>query len=242
MNLLYGRNAVVEYLKSGEPIKKILLEGCAESHGDLLPLLKAGDIPFQFVDKAMLNRLCDGRHQGVVAYVEEFTYAEVDDILKTAETRGEAPFLLALDSLEDPHNLGALIRSAEAVGVHGVIIPARRSAQVTPTVVKVSAGATAHMAIARVPNLVQTLKYLQKKDCWIWGADMKGLDVRKADLSGALVWVLGGEGKGLSRLVRETCDEIISLPMRGKTGSLNVSVAGGILLYETFLRRIPDIY
>jgi 23S rRNA (guanosine2251-2'-O)-methyltransferase len=202
--------------------------------------LQADGIPYHFVEKATLNRLCEGRHQGVMAYVEEFSYAGLEDILAMAETRGEAPFIVALDGVEDPHNLGALIRTAEAAGVHGVIIPARRSAGVTPAVVKVSAGAAAHIAVARVSNLVQTLKILQKKGCWIWGADMAGRDVRHIDLSGAVVWVLGSEGKGLSRLVRETCDEVVGLPMHGQTSSLNVSVAGGILLYQTYLARIPE--
>ncbi|MCL1852606.1 MAG: 23S rRNA (guanosine(2251)-2'-O)-methyltransferase RlmB [Peptococcaceae bacterium] len=236
--VLYGRNAVLEYLKSGETIKKVLLE--TGRHMDMVSLLQTHGVAYQFVDKSALNRLCDGRHQGVAAYVEAFHYVDVDDILAVARTRGEEPFILALDGVEDPHNLGALLRTAEAVGVHGVIIPARRSVQVTPAVVKVSVGAAAHLAVARVTNLVQSLKNLQNQGCWIWGADMDGLDVRKADLTGALVWVLGGEGKGLSRLIRETCDQIVSLPMRGKTGSLNVSVAGGVLLYETFLRRIPE--
>ena len=269
--LLYGRNAVLEYLKSGEPVQKVLLERSGpdrhkksglhegsdktssgntssastshenpERHADIIALLTASDIPYHFVEKTTLNRLCDGRHQGVAAYIEKFSYAQLDDILAVAEARGEAPFIIALDGVEDPHNLGALIRTAEAAGVHGIIIPARRSAGVTPAAVKVSAGAAAHIAVAQVPNLVQTLKILQKKGCWVWGADMNGIDVRNIDLSGAIVWVLGSEGKGLSRLTRETCDEIVSLPMHGQTSSLNVSVAGGILMYQTYLRKIPD--
>ncbi|MCL1790591.1 MAG: 23S rRNA (guanosine(2251)-2'-O)-methyltransferase RlmB [Peptococcaceae bacterium] len=240
--ILYGRNAVLEYLKSGEAMKKVLLERdkFSDTTSDIVALLRDCGVPYRFVDRTTLNRLCEGRHQGVIAYVEEFSYRDVDDILEAARAQGEDPFILALDGVEDPHNLGALIRTAEAAGVHGVIIPARRSARVTPAVVKVSAGAAAHVAVARVTNLVQTLKYLQNQGCWIWGAEMDGLDVRKVDLTGSLVWVLGSEGKGLSRLVRESCDQIVSLPMKGKTGSLNVSVAGGVLLYETFLRRIPE--
>lgn len=195
-------------------------------------------IPFQFVDKVALDRLAEkANHQGVLAYVAARDYAEVEDILALAKEKSEEPFILVLDEIEDPHNLGALIRTADAAGVHGVIIPKRRSVSLTSTVAKTSAGAVEHVLVARVGNLVQTLEALKKAGCWVSGAEVGGTEVYSADLTGSRVIVIGSEGKGLSRLLKETCDEIVSLPMKGQVNSLNASVAGSILLYEVVRQR-----
>jgi len=237
-SVLVGHNAVLEYLKTERPVKKVLLAADTGRNADIVALLKKKGITHQFVQKAVLDRMANGeRHQGVLAYIEAYAYVDLDTILEIAANREEPPFILALDGLEDPHNLGALVRTAEAVGVHGIVIPNRRSVDVTPTVIKISAGAAAHIAVARVTNLVQALKKLQEAGCWISGAEHNGKDIEKADLSGPRVIAVGSEGKGLSRLVRETCDEIVTLSMRGKINSLNASVAGGILLYQSFLQR-----
>ncbi|EHL07916.1 23S rRNA (guanosine2251-2'-O)-methyltransferase [Desulfitobacterium sp. LBE] len=238
--IVYGRNAVWELLQSGKPVNKLLLqaEGTAGRFQDIVSHARAQKIPFQFVDKAALDRLTEkAKHQGILAYVAPREYAEVDDILALAGEKGEDPFILVLDEVEDPHNLGALIRTADAAGVHGVIIPKRRSVSLTATVAKTSAGAVEHVLVARVGNLVQTLKDLQKAGCWVSGAEAEGTEVYRSDLTGARVIVIGSEGKGLSRLVKETCDEIVSLPMKGRINSLNASVAGSILMYEVLRQR-----
>lgn len=238
--IIYGRNSVWELLQSGKPVNKILFqsEGTGGRFQDIVSHARGQQIPFQFVDKAALDRLTEkAKHQGIVAYVAPREYAEVDDILALAQEKGEEPFILVCDEVEDPHNLGALIRTADAVGAHGVVIPKRRSVSLTATVAKTSAGAIEHVLVARVGNLVQTLKELKKAGCWVSGAEAGGQDVYDSDLTGSRVLVIGSEGKGLSRLVRETCDEIISLPMKGKVNSLNASVAGSILLYEIHRQR-----
>lgn len=238
--IVYGRNPVWELLQSGKPVNKLLFqsEGTGGRFQDMVSHARQHKIPFQFVDKQALDRVTEkANHQGVLAYVSPREYAEVEDILALARTKGEEPFILVLDEVEDPHNLGALIRTADAAGVHGVIIPKRRSVSVTATVAKTSAGAVEHVLVARVGNLVQTLKELQKEGCWISGAEAGGKEVYSSDLTGARVIVVGSEGKGLSRLVKETCDEVVSLPMKGQVNSLNASVAGSILLYEALRQR-----
>jgi 23S rRNA (guanosine2251-2'-O)-methyltransferase len=238
--IVYGRNAVWELLQSGKPINKVLFqsEGTGGRFQDMVSHARERRIPFQFVDKTALDRVTEkAKHQGVLAYVSPREYAEVDDILALAREKGEDPFILVLDEVEDPHNLGALIRTADASGVHGVIIPKRRSVSLTSTVAKTSAGAVEHVLVARVGNLVQTLEELKKAGCWVSGAEAGGADVYSSDLTGSRVVVIGSEGKGLSRLVKETCDEIVSLPMKGKVNSLNASVAGSILLYEVLRQR-----
>ena len=238
--MVYGKNPVLELLKSGKPINKVLLltEGPGGRNQEIISLLQARTIPYQFVDHQTLDRLTNReRHQGMLAYVAAREYATLEDILAVAEERQEAPFILMLDEIEDPHNLGALLRTVDAVGAHGVIIPKRRSVALTGTVAKTSAGAVEHVAVARVSNLVQTLKELKKKGCWVSGAEAGGKDAFEADLTGPRVIVIGSEGKGISRLLRETCDEIVSLPMRGKVTSLNASVAGSVLLYEVLRQR-----
>lgn len=238
--LVYGKNSVLELLKSGKPVNKVLLlsDGSSGRNQDVVSALRERRIPFQFVDRQTLDRLTNHeRHQGMVAYVAAREYVEVDDILDWAKECQEDPFILMVDEIEDPHNLGALLRTVDAVGAHGVIIPKRRSVALTGTVAKTSAGAVEHVRVARVSNLVQTLQTLKKKGCWVSGAEAGGNDVFEADLTGPRVIVIGSEGKGISRLLRENCDEIVSLPMKGKVTSLNASVAGAVLLYEVLRQR-----
>jgi 23S rRNA (guanosine2251-2'-O)-methyltransferase len=238
--IIYGRNSLQELLQSGKPINKVLFQTETQNrrNQDLIALLKERGIPFQFVDRVTLDRLSkQGVHQGVLAYIAAQEYSSLGDILSTALAKGEDPLILVLDEISDPHNLGAMLRTVNAVGAHGVVIPKRRSVALTGTVAKVSAGAVAYVKVARVSNLVQALKQLRKEGCWISGADAGGTDAFKADLKGPRVLVVGAEGQGLSRLVRETCDEIISLPMYGEITSLNAAVAGSVLLYEIIRQR-----
>ncbi|NLP44920.1 MAG: 23S rRNA (guanosine(2251)-2'-O)-methyltransferase RlmB [Peptococcaceae bacterium] len=239
-NIICGRNAVLELLKANQPVHKILLrsEKSAGRNSDILSLAKEKGIPYQFVDNSVLNKHSFGeKHQGVVAFTAAKEYVTPQDILELAREKGEDPFILVLDEIEDPHNLGALLRTADAAGVHGVIIPKRRSAGLTPAVARASAGALAYVPVARVSNLVQTLKYLQEQGCWVSGAEMGGQSIYQTDLTGPRVLVIGGEDKGLGRLVKDTCDEIISLPMCGKITSLNASVAGSLIMYEVRRQR-----
>lgn len=239
--IVYGKNPVVELLKSGKPINKILLLADSQNsrYQEILTILKKRYIPYQFADRQTLDRLTNReRHQGLLAYVAAREYASVDDILAVAEKRQEDPFILMLDEIEDPHNLGALLRTVDAVGAHGVIIPKRRSVALTGTVAKTSAGAVEHVAVARVSNLVQTIQELKKRGCWVSGAEAGGKDAFTADLTGPRVIVIGSEGKGISRLLRENCDELVSLPMRGNVSSLNASVAGSVLLYAVLRQRV----
>ena len=190
------------------------------------------------IRKFPLRRLSGGAtHQGIVAFAAAKDYSTVDDILEYAESRGEAPFVVVLDEVEDPHNLGAIIRTAECAGVHGIIIPKRRSAGLSYTVAKASAGAIEYMRVARVTNIAVTLDELKEKGVWVYGADMDGTDYDECDFSGACAIVIGNEGKGISRLVREKCDVIASLPMKGQINSLNASVAAGILMYKAMKNR-----
>jgi 23S rRNA (guanosine2251-2'-O)-methyltransferase len=239
--IVYGKNPVVELLRSGKPVNKVVLlsEGSNTRNQEILTLLQERNIPYQYVERQVLDRLAQReRHQGMLAYVAAREYAEVDDMLALAEKQQEPPFILMLDEIEDPHNLGALLRTVDAVGAHGVIIPKRRSVSLTGTVAKTSAGAVEHVLVARVSNLVQTVKDLKKKGCWVAGAEAGGKDAFTADLTGPRVIVIGSEGKGISRLLRENCDEIVSLPMMGKVTSLNASVAGSVMLYEVLRQRI----
>ena len=238
--IVYGRNSVKELLQANKPVNKVLFqtEARGERNQVFISLLRERGIPYQFVDRQTMDRLAGGeRHQGVLAYIAAQDYAEVEDILALARSRQEEPLILVLDEMEDPHNLGALLRTVDAVGGHGVIIPKRRSVPLTGIVAKTSAGAVEHVLVARVGNLVQTIKELKEQGCWVAGADMGGKDIFKADLTGPRVLVIGSEGRGLSRLVKETCDEIVSIPMRGWISSLNASVAGSVLLYETMRQR-----
>lgn len=241
-DVLVGRNAVTEALKSGRGINKLwIASGDREgSVAEIAALAKEHGIVVQYVERAKIESLAGGhRHQGVLAYVAPVPYAELDDILKAAEEKGEAPFLVLLDELEDPHNLGALLRTADATGVHGILIPKRRSVSLNATVAKTSAGAVEYVPVARIGNIAQTLKKLKEKGFWVAGADMDGEKAYyEADLTGPLVLVVGSEGRGMSRLTKEACDFIVSMPMVGRINSLNASVAGSILMYESMRQRL----
>lgn len=241
-DVLVGRNAVTEALKSGRGINKLwIASGDREgSVAEIAALAKERGIVVQYVERAKIESLAGGhRHQGVLAYVAPVPYAELDDILKAAEEKGEAPFLVLLDELEDPHNLGALLRTADATGVHGILIPKRRSVSLNATVAKTSAGAVEYVPVARIGNIAQTLKKLKEKGFWVAGADMDGEKAYyEADLTGPLVLVVGSEGKGMSRLTKEACDFIVRMPMVGRINSLNASVAGSILMYESMRQRL----
>ncbi len=239
-DVLVGRNAVTEALKSGRGINKLwIASGDREgSVAEIAALAKERGIVVQYVERAKIEALAGGhRHQGVLAYVAPVPYAELEDILKAAEAKGEAPFIVLLDELEDPHNLGALLRTADATGVHGILIPKRRSVSLNATVAKTSAGAVEYVPVARIGNIAQTLKKLKEKGFWVAGADMDGEKAYyEADLTGPLV--LGSEGKGMSRLTKEACDFIVRMPMVGRINSLNASVAGSILMYESMRQRL----
>ena len=235
-----GRNAVMEAYRSGKTIDKLfILDGCQD--GPIKSILREArkrDTLIKFVSKEKLDSLSfHEKHQGVVAIAAAYEYATVEDLFKKAEEKGEAPFFILCDEIEDPHNLGAIIRTANLAGAHGVIIPKRRSASLNFTVGKTSAGALEYVPVARVANLASTIDELKEKNIWIYGADMDGSDYRSVDYSGGVALVIGSEGRGMSRLVREKCDFIVSLPMRGKINSLNASVAAGILMYEAASHR-----
>lgn len=236
-----GRNPILEILKTDKEIEKIyVLKG--ELKGSINKIMGiAGDkkIPIQHVDKNKLDLLSDGNiHQGVVASVTSYEYVEIDDILEKAKEKNEDPFILILDEIEDPHNLGAIIRTAECAGVHGVIIPKRRSASINQTVYKSSAGAVEHMLVSKVTNISNTIAELKDKGLWIYGADMAGENYYyQTKLDGAIGLVIGSEGKGISRLVKENCDVLVKIPMLGKISSLNASNAASILIYEVLKQR-----
>lgn len=239
-DLIIGRNAVTELLKSGREIDTLFVARGEKGGtvGRIIAECKEKGAVVKDVDRKKLDFMCGhSNHQGVAATCAAHDYSTVEEILAVAEERGEAPFIVACDGVEDPHNLGAIIRTAEATGVHGIIIPKRRSASLNYTVGKTSAGALEYMKVARVPNLAAALEDLKKKGIWIYGADMDGEDARSIDTSGAAVLVIGSEGDGISRIVREKCDFIISLKMKGQINSLNASVAGGVLMYEFAYRR-----
>lgn len=240
---IYGRHPVLEALRAGRAINKILLAEGVSSR-QLAPLLAAArqqGVPVQQVPRRKLDELAPAAvHQGVAAAVAARAYAEVTDLLARARARGEMPFLVVLDGLEDPHNLGSILRTADAVGAHGVIIPKRRSAQLTPAAVKASAGAAEHVPVARVTNIARTLEELKAEGLWVVGTDAQATqDYRTADYTVPLALVVGSEGRGMSRLVRETCDVLVRLPMVGRLTSLNAAVAAALLMYEVFRARHP---
>lgn len=241
--MIEGRNAVLEAFRSGRTIDRLLvLDGCKD--GPVLTIIreakKHGCI-LDFVGKERLSRLSEtGKHQGVIAFAAAYAYAEVEDMLKAAEDRGEDPFLILLDGIEDPHNLGALIRTANVAGAHGVIIPKRRAVGLTAAVARTSAGALNYTPVARVTNLVRTMEELKQKGIWFVCADMDGEPMYSLNLTGPVGLVVGSEGEGVSRLVRENCDFVAGIPMKGEITSLNASVAGGILAYEIVRQRIQN--
>ena len=244
-DVIAGRNSVGEALKSGRPLNKLFIAK-GERHGSLRELAgiaKDKGILVQEVEPQRLAQLAPGqRHQGVVAMASPVEYAEVEDILAAAEAKGEAPLLVVLDELEDPHNLGAVLRSVDAAGAHGVIIPKRRSCPLSTTVAKTSAGAVEYVPVARVSNLAQTLDKLKKAGIWVAGCDMDGTEnYFEASLKGPLALVIGGEGRGLGRLVKEHCDFLVRIPMQGHVNSLNASVACSLVLYEAVRQRLQNV-
>ena len=235
-----GRNAVLEAFRSGQTIDKVyLLDGCQD--GPIRTILreaKKTDCLIQFVKKERLDQLSEtGTHQGAIAIIAAYEYAEVSDILDKAKEKGEAPFIFILDNIEDPHNLGAIIRTANQAGAHGVIIPKRRAVGLTATVARTSAGALNYTPVARVTNITQTIEDLKKEGMWFVCADMDGEVMYKMNLTGPIGVVIGSEGDGVSKLVREHCDMIASIPMKGDIDSLNASVAAGILAFEILRQR-----
>ena len=238
--LIVGRNAVLEALKSGRELNSLLVAKGERngSIGRILADCRDKKIVIKEVDKRKLDFLCgQGNHQGVAAYAAAHTYAELDDLFALAEERGEQPFFILCDEIEDPHNLGAIIRTAEAAGAHGIIIPKRHGAALTWAVAKAAAGALEYLPVVRVTNLAATAETLKEKGVWLYSADMDGKPWCETDFSGAVGLIIGAEGKGVSRLLREKSDFIVSLPMKGKINSLNASVAAGILMYEIARQR-----
>lgn len=236
-----GRNACIEAFRAGKAIDKIfILDGCQD--GPMLTIKreakKAGTV-IRYVEKERLDEMSQtGKHQGVIAYAAAYDYAEVSDILALAIERGEDPFVLILDNIEDPHNLGAIIRTAHQAGAHGVIIPKNRAVGLTATVARTSAGALNYLPVAKVTNISKTIEDLKKEGIWFVCADMDGEQMYKLNLKGPIGLVIGSEGDGVSRLVKEKCDFIASIPMKGQIDSLNASVAAGILAYEIVRQRI----
>jgi len=239
--IVYGRNTVLESIQSGRSIDRLLfieqghVEGSAQK---ILTLAKEKRIQVKFVTREKMNQLShNGKHQGVLAYIAAHTYATLEDIFAQAEKKEEPPFIVILDGIEDPHNLGAIIRSAYCAGVHGIVIPKNRAVALTATVAKTSAGAIEYLPVCKVTNIARTLELLKEKGLWITGADVEGTNMYDVDLKGAVALVIGSEGKGIGRLVKEKCDFLASIPMTGDIGSLNASVAAGILMYEAVRQR-----
>ncbi len=238
--IIYGRNAVTEALRSGSAIDTVFVQKGVTGLGKLIALAKENGAVVKDATADRLNELTGGgKHGGVAAVAAATEYATVEDILAVSEAAGTAPFIIIADEIQDPHNLGAIIRTAEAAGADGVIIPKRRSAGLTATVFKTSAGAASWVRIARVSNLTETIKLLKSKGIWVYGAEADGEPFRSADLSGPAALVIGSEGSGLGRLVRENCDMILSIDMYGRINSLNASVSAGILMYEFVRNRHP---
>lgn len=245
-HILAGRHAVVEAIKAGRGINRILLaDGLrGPSVHELRDLARENGVTVDVVSRAKLDAAVpEGvRHQGVLAYVAPVAYVAVEEIIAAARERGEDPLLLLLDGIEDPQNLGALLRTADAAGVHGILLPRRHSVPLTETVARVSAGALEYVPVARIGNIAQTMRALKEQGFWIAGADMAGEEMYdRANLTGALVLVIGSEGRGMSRLTRDLCDFTVRLPMRGKINSLNASAAGAILMYEALRQRMAKV-
>lgn len=236
-----GRNAVTEAFRAGKPIDRLfVLDGCQDGTvRTIIREAKKHDTMIHYVAKERLDQLSEtGKHQGVIAYAAAYEYAQVEDMLALAEEKGEPPFLFLLDNIEDPHNLGAIIRTANLAGAHGVIIPKRRAAGLTATVAKTSAGALNYTPVAKVTNLARTIEELKEKGMWFVCADMGGETMYRLNLTGPIGLVIGNEGDGVSRLVKEKCDFIASIPMKGDIDSLNASVAAGVLAYEIVRQRM----
>ncbi|MDD4290887.1 MAG: 23S rRNA (guanosine(2251)-2'-O)-methyltransferase RlmB [Clostridia bacterium] len=233
---IQGKNAVSEAIKSGTTIDVVFAEkGTAHP---IIAMCREKGIKLKFVDKYYLDKESfDGKHQGFIAHISEFEYSEVEDILAVAEERQEPHFIVILDGILDPHNLGSILRVCECAGVHGVIIGKDRAVPVNETVIKTSAGATSYMKVARVVNINRVIKELQQKNIWVYCADMDGEDLFKSDLRGNLALVIGGEGNGVGKLIKDSCDKVVSIGLHGKVDSLNASVACGVVVYEALRQR-----
>lgn len=239
--MVEGRNAVIEAFRSGKPVDKLfVLDGCQDGPvRTIIREAKKHDTIINFVTKERLDQISETKkHQGVIAYAAAYEYSEVEDMLELAKKKGEDPFLILLDNIEDPHNLGAIIRTANLTGAHGVIIPKRRAVGLTATVAKTSAGALNYTPVAKVTNLAKTMEELKEKGLWFVCADMGGESMYRLNLTGPIGMVIGNEGDGVSRLVKEKCDFIASIPMKGDIDSLNASVAAGVLAYEIVRQRL----
>lgn len=236
-----GRHAVAEALRAGRPVDKLyVLDGCKDGPvSSIVKAAKKGEAVVQFVSRERLDQLSETKkHQGVIARMAAYKYASVEDILEKAEKQGEPPFVFLLDGVEDPYNLGAVVRTADQVGAHGVIILKNRAVGLTASAARASAGALNYVPVARVTNLARTVEQLKKQGIWFVCADMDGQTMYQVDMKGPLGLVVGGEGGGVSRLVREACDYTVSIPMKGHVDSLNASVAAGVLAYEAFRQRM----
>lgn len=236
--ILTGRNPIREALKTNRDLEKLLVQkgDLSGSAMEIVKTAKERKIMIQVVDKSRLDDISP-RHQGLIAFASAFRYSTVDEILQNAADRGEAPFLILLDGITDPHNLGAIIRSAECTGVHGIIVPQHRSVGLTPAAVKASAGAVEYLPIARVTNLNRTIEELQKKNIWVYALTMNGTDYEEVTYAGGTAVVIGAEGDGISKLTEEKCDISVSLPMKGHLDSLNASVAAGVIMYRIMSAR-----
>lgn len=240
-NRIEGRNAVLEAFRSGKTIDKLfVLDGCKDGPVQtILREVKKSDTIINYIPKERLDAMSEtGKHQGVIAVAAAYKYAEVEEILEKAKEKGEPPFIFVLDNIEDPHNLGAIIRTANLAGAHGVIIPKRRAVGLTGTVAKASAGAINYTPVAKVTNLAATIKELKEQGLWFVCADMGGTTMYELDLKGPIGLVIGNEGEGVGKLVKENCDFVASIPMKGDIDSLNASVAAGVLAYEIVRQRI----
>lgn len=240
VDFVFGRHAVVEALQTPDRVNRIFIqEGTSgRDAAKVIELAREKGIQVQTVPKTKIEDLVGNAvHQGLVASIAAYEYADFEDIFKKAEEKGEDPFIVILDGVEDPHNLGSILRTADATGVHGIIIPKRRSASLTATVAKASTGAIEHVPVVRVTNLTQTIEQLKTRGIWVFGTDMNGTDYRKWNTSGPLAIVMGNEGKGVSRIVKESVDEMVTIPMVGHVQSLNASVASALMMYEVFRNR-----
>lgn len=239
--IIEGRNAVMEAMKADRSIDRLFIIDAENQTGPIQKIIgeaRKKGIVTKFESKEALDKICPGgRHQGVIAYVAAYDYVEIVDILKKATDKGEAPFVVVLDSIEDPHNLGAILRTANIAGVHGVIIPKRRAVGLTATVAKTSAGAIEYTPVARVTNISQAIEELKAAGLWVACADMDGQEMYKVDLRGPLALVVGGEGQGVGKLVKENCDLVAKIPMKGDIESLNASVAAAVLMFEAVRQR-----
>ncbi len=240
VDFVFGRHAVVEALQTPDRVNRVFIqEGTSgRDSAKVIELAREKGIQVQTVPKTKIEDLVGNAvHQGLVASIAAYEYADIEDVFKKAEEKGEDPFIVILDGVEDPHNLGSILRTADATGVHGIIIPKRRSASLTATVAKASTGAIEHVPVVRVTNLTQTIEQLKARGVWVFGTDMNGTDYRKWNTSGPLAIVMGNEGKGVSRIVKESVDEMVTIPMVGHVQSLNASVASALMMYEVFRNR-----